>query len=286
MYLWQRLATPDWWNANELRVRDEAGNNLAIIERPGRKQLVVEVSCKSQAQVSRLRREFGGRIVKLPSDWRKRFARLQREKPLRIGKRLVINNAEEALVSRSRLERKISRHRGPSHLVIPAGAAFGTGQHSTTAMSLRLLEQLTAGWPPGWSMMDLGTGTGILALAAKRLGASRVIGLDIDPIAISTAKANARLNRILDISFEIADVLKWRPPREVNLVTANLFSELLIAVLPKLRDLPWLILSGVMRAQEAEVTRALKQNNFAVLKIRRRGKWIAMLVTNCSTTAG
>jgi len=279
MYLWQRLAEPDWWNANEFRVRDEAGNDLAIIERPGRKRLVIEVSCKSRQRAGRLRRKFGGKVAKLPADWLKRFAQSQKGKPLYVGERLVITNVGGTSASRPRTRGRLSRRQGRSHIIIPAGAAFGTGQHSTTAMSLRLLEQLTRSWKPGWSMADLGTGSGIFALAAKTFGASRVIAIDIDPVAVITAKANARLNRISGIRFQVANVLKWRPPKDVNVVTANLFSELLIDVLPKLRRIPCLILSGVMRDQEREVVRALTQLGPQIVKTRRRGKWIAMLAT-------
>src|SRR5262245_21724570 len=65
---------------------------------------------------------------------------------------------------------------------------------------------LDAPMEKGWSLADLGTGNGILALAAKRFGAGRVIGIDIDPKAISVAKANARLNKIDDVDFQLADV--------------------------------------------------------------------------------
>jgi ribosomal protein L11 methyltransferase len=269
MYLWQRLAAPRWCDANEIRVRNETGTDLATIERPGHKQLVLEVSCKSQRRAKQLQQHFGGRVIKLRRDWLKQCVRAGKTEPLRIGNRLVVTNTETTP----------SGHRNSDQLVIPAGAAFGTGQHPTTAMSLRMVEELTRHWGPGWVMADLGTGSGIFALAAKRFGARAVIGIDTDPIAISTAKSNARLNRINGIKFVVADVLKWRPRGGIKLVTANLFSELLIAVLPKLRRIPWLILSGVVRDQERNIVRALKQNRFAIVRIRRRGKWIAMLVS-------
>src|SRR4029077_14721011 len=90
----------------------------------------------------------------------------------------------------------VRSHNLPASLVIPAGVAFGTGEHATTAMSLRLLEQLTRGWRAGWSLVDLGTGSGILALAAKKLGAGEVVGIDIDAIAISTARSNSCVNKL------------------------------------------------------------------------------------------
>src|SRR5207244_8103824 len=124
-------------------------------------------------------------------------------KPLKIGKRLLISTTASSRakrgtpkrVGRSRQLPCLTHHpardpsssarlrmtrggrldtRRPPLLVIPASAAFGTGGHATTAMSLRLLERLTRKWEKGWSLADLGTGSGILALAAKRFGAGRV----------------------------------------------------------------------------------------------------------------
>lgn len=182
--------------------------------------------------------KFGGRVEKLPRNWLKRFM-LDASKPINIGKRLLILNGGRTSVSR------VSR----SHIVIPASAAFGTGEHVTTAMSLRLLEELTRHWKPGWSALDLGTGSGILALAARRFGAGRVLGLDIDPTAISTAKSNAKLNTIRSAIFQLADVRKWKSARETHVITANLYSDLLTEILPKLRRSGWLILSGILRVQ-------------------------------------
>ena len=161
--------------------------------------------------------------------------------------------------------------------MIPAGAAFGTGEHVTTAMPLRLLDRLTRTWKPGWSLVDLGTGSGILALAAARFGASRVLGIDLDPTAIATAKTNARLNKIDNVDFRVCDVRRWKPARKVDIVTANLFSELLIEIFPKLKRSEWLILSGVLRAQETQLARALRRNKIDIVELRRRGKWIAIL---------
>jgi ribosomal protein L11 methyltransferase len=162
-------------------------------------------------------------------------------------------------------------------LIIPASVAFGTGEHATTAMSLRFLEQLTRNWNNGWSLADLGTGSGILALAAKRFGAGRVTGIDNDPKAISIAKANAQLNKIEKVDFRLADLRKWKPTDTRDVVAANLYSELLIAILPKLKRGSWLILSGVLRRQEDKLLRILRRNNIEIVNVKRRGKWIAVL---------
>jgi ribosomal protein L11 methyltransferase len=249
MYLWRRFASWNWWRDNEERLRDVAGSGLAIIERPNREQLQLEVASRSAVQLRELRKKFAGRVERLPRDWLKCFTR-RKTKPLKVGS---------------------------SRLIIPAGAAFGTGEHVTTAMSLRFLEQLTQNWKPGWSIVDLGTGSGILALAAEHLGAKRAIGIDNDPIAISSAKQNARRNKIAGVQFRLADARVWKFPPTIDLVTANLFSELLIEISPKLGAARWLILSGLFREQEREVRRALRRNNIDIMETRRRGKWVAIL---------
>jgi ribosomal protein L11 methyltransferase len=249
MYLWRRSASQRWLSNNEERLGAIAGDRLAIIERPNQKRFRIEVASKSRAQLERIAKKLGGRIQRLPRDWLKRSLR-RKTKPIKIGSK---------------------------SLTIPAGAAFGTGEHATTAMSLRLLERVSRGLKPGWSMVDLGTGSGILALAAKIFGAQRIIGIDNDPVAIRTAKQNARLNKIRGVRFRVGDVRKSKFPSKTDIVTANLFSELLIEILPKLKASRWLILSGVLRNQERDVRSALSRHKIDIVEARRRGKWVAVL---------
>jgi len=282
MYLWRRRASQKWWSDHGDELRAVAGDRLAIIEEAGRKRLRLEVASSSRTQLQNLTKEFGGRVEKLPADWLKRLSREHQTKPLRIGKRLAISRS-------GGLQTAVKWAAGnPPLLVIPAGTAFGTGEHATTAMSLRLLEKLTRRWGPGWSIVDLGTGSGILALAAKRFGATRAIGIDSDPLAISTAKQNARLNKIAGVEFYAGDVRRWKFSRkslrrrsghsgQVDIVTANFSSGLLIEILPKLKAGRWLILSGILREQERGVASALKRNKIDILQLRRRGKWVAIL---------
>jgi ribosomal protein L11 methyltransferase len=249
MYLWLRRVSSDWLRQNQDRLRIRAGDQLAIIEQPNHKRLQLEVTSKSRTGLQLLAQDFGGRIQKLPRDWLKRALR-RKTKPIRVGNK---------------------------KLNIPAGAAFGTGEHATTAMSLRLLERLTRDWSRGWSLVDLGTGTGILALAARLLRATNVIGIDNDSVAISTAKQNARLNKIRRIDFRVGDVRDWRFPPDVKVITANLLSELLVEIMPKLKAARWVILSGILRAQEGDVRQALTRQKIDIIEARRRGKWVAML---------
>jgi ribosomal protein L11 methyltransferase len=267
MYLWRRPASQKWWSDNEKRLRAAAGDRLAMIEEADRKRLQLEVASPSRAKLQGLVKEFGGRVLKLPHNWLQRFSREQQTEPIRVGKRLI--------VLRSQKDREASSF--PYNLIIPSGLAFGTGEHATTAMSLRMLEKLTRSWKPGWSIVDLGTGSGILALAATRFGATRVVGIDNDRVAISTAKENARLNKVRAVRFRVGDVRRGGLPRKIDIICANLFSELLIAIGPKLKAARWMILSGILRNQERDVTRALTRHKIDIVEVRRRGKWVAIL---------
>ncbi len=296
MFVWRKRASAVWLAANEAALREIAGQWLAIISRPDRKTAIAEIAGSSRRDLEKIRSRFGGTIEKLPRDWLKKFSRSQKSEPIKIGNRLTIYRS---VTSKNR-----SRNRNRS-LLIPAGAAFGTGEHATTAMSLRLLERCTRFWgaqaaslqssaacrrrlfkkgsvgslrspDQERTMLDLGTGTGILALAAKRLGAARVIAIDHDPIAIATARANAQRNKIDNIDFRVADVRRWQFLPGIDIITANLFSELLIEILPKLKRAQRLILSGILREQEARLVRALKRNGIVIVETRRRGKWITI----------
>jgi len=266
MYLWRKVADPYWLSGREERLQARARGALATIARPGRRRVQIEIACTSRNESRKLVQEFGGRAKKLRRDWLKRFAHKEKPKPLRIGKRLV--------VVRSPTKRETGSL--PRSLIVPAGAAFGTGEHATTAMLLRLLEQVTRGTEPKF-VVDLGTGNGILALAAKCFGARRIVGIDVDPTAISTAKASAHLNKIDNIDFQLGDVRRWKPAGAIEIVTANLSSELLTEILPKLKRTNWLMLSGVLRTQEKEFVRALQHHKIEIVEVRRRGKWIAVL---------
>ena len=304
MFVWRKRASSVWLAANEAALREIAGQRLAIISRADRKSAIAEIAGSNRRNLEKIRSRFGGTIEKLPRDWLERFSKAAAIEPIRIGKRLIIY--------RSATSRNKSRNETKS-LLIPAGRAFGTGEHATTAMPLRLLERCTRFWgaqaaslhssaacrrrlfkegsagsrtqragslrspKKEWTLLDLGTGSGILALAAARFGAKRVIAIDNDPVAIATARANARRNRLDNIDFRVADVRRWPFPPRIEIITANLFSELLIEILPKLKRAQRLILSGILRDQEARLVRALKRNGIVIVEMRRRGKWIAIL---------
>ncbi len=289
MFLWRKSAEIRWVKANEELLQAYGHGQLVIVRRPRHKFLQLEIACSSRKASRGFVADFGGRIEKLPRNWLERFT-IDDSKPIKIGQRLIVAKpASESVrcpqripVQRARPDARRTAHAkdriGETQvLVIPASIAFGTGEHATTAMSLRLLEELTRYWEPDWSVEDLGTGSGILALAASRLGAGRILGLDTDPAAISMAKSNAQLNKIRGATFQLADVRKWKSAQKTQVITANLYSDLLIEILPKLRRSGWLILSGILRSQETEFVGALRRYKIKAIRLRRRGKWIAIL---------
>ena len=238
-----------------------------MVEQPNRKRILVQATLSGSTARKAVEREFGGSSQTLGRDWLAKFSRVERTKPLRIGGRLTV----------------VSETGGEGRLVIPAGAAFGTGEHATTAMSLRMLERITRRLPAGWSMLDVGTGSGILALAGKRFDAGEVIAIDNDPLAIRTARGNAELNGIRGVQCMFGDVHE-SPTSPFEIITANLYSELLESALPRFRRClkadGRLILSGVMRNQEAKLARALRFEGLAIVETRRRGKWVALLAAH------
>jgi ribosomal protein L11 methyltransferase len=270
MYLWRKRATNDWLRNRNESLRARFGSELAIVEQPGKVRTLVEVSCGRRIAAKKLQREFGGSIEKLGADWLQQFARKSGAKPLRVGSRLVVSRSNEPKV------------KGPRSVVIPAEAAFGTGEHATTAMCLRMLERITRE-REDWTMLDAGTGSGILAIAGSRFGAKRIVAIDNDAVASSTAQRNARLNCVRNIDFRTGDLLKQKLVGKFTVITANLFSEILIAALPiwtpHLADNGRLILSGVLRSQERALVIGLRRNRFRAEEIRRRGKWIALLAS-------
>jgi ribosomal protein L11 methyltransferase len=162
--------------------------------------------------------------------------------------------------------------------------AFGTGDHDTTATCLRFLADVSedlAGRP--WEMLDLGAGSGILALAARVLGARKVEASDFDPHAVRTAKENLKLNGLRGVVVKKSDVREWKPERTWDVVAANLFSGLLIEVAPKIvaAVAPGgrLVFSGILRVQEAEVLAAFQKAGLRIDRTVRKGKWVSGLGT-------
>lgn len=159
-------------------------------------------------------------------------------------------------------------------LVIEPSTGFGTGHHATTRLCLEALQTLKL---QGLSVLDVGTGSGILALAATLLGAKRVLGVDNDPDAIRAALENRRLNDIRQVRFRLADLLSTTLP-VADVVTANLTGAQLVRASDRLagavRPGGTLIVSGVLTEEVDAVRESFRSLRMAWR--RRRGEWAAI----------
>jgi ribosomal protein L11 methyltransferase len=146
----------------------------------------------------------------------------------------------------------------PSVIVIQPSMGFGTGHHATTRLCLGALQQIDL---RGRSAIDVGTGSGVLAIAARRLGASGVLAIDDDPDAIAAAEANVALNQESRIALEVGD-FRASKIGQFDIVTANLTGGSLIAAARRLQSFAApggrLVLSGFMDHEEREVLRAFE----------------------------
>jgi ribosomal protein L11 methyltransferase len=190
-------------------------------------------------------------------------------KPLVIGSALLLKPSWSR-----RLPRK-----GQAVVVLDPGLSFGTGQHPTTAFCLR---QLVARRRPGRSQscLDIGTGSGILAIAAARLGYAPVDAIDFDPEAVRTARANACRNGVeRKIGFRRQDLTKLprRSAQQYSLVCANLVASLLMAererILTRLRADGVLVIAGILEKEFAQVQSSFETAGLRLVASRTQNEW-------------
>ncbi len=202
-------------------------------------------------------------------DWAENWK--QYFKPFRVGKRLVVKPSWETYEA------------APGDLVveIDPGMAFGTGTHETTALCMELLEKYL---DPGMRVMDVGTGSGILAVAAARLGAKDVLAVDIDPDAVKVAAENVRLNAVEGrVRVAQGDLVNGEVI-PCDLAVANIVADAIILLCkPLTRHLTAggpLICSGIIREREADVLAAAEAAGYAVTERRAKGEWVALCLQN------
>jgi ribosomal protein L11 methyltransferase len=164
---------------------------------------------------------------------------------------------------------------GMAEIVLDPGMAFGTGTHPTTSLCLAALSDLLAA-RPGARVLDVGTGSGLLAIAAKKLGAGQVAGNDDDPIAVRVARENAALNGV-DLDLNERDVGAQRGPFDLVLanILANTLVELAPALAAQLAPGGVVLLSGILTPQEEEVRSAYLAAGLSPLPAgdRRHAEW-------------
>ncbi len=271
MWVWEKLSAAKWLDAWEERF---LGNpNLVIHVIKGGKTLRVEVFCASRDEAEAIVARFGGRVKELrQDDWQRAHVV---PPPLKVRDRFLVTQASEP----AELVALEAEFPGRGIISIPPEMAFGTGDHATTSTCLRFLVDLARRREAGWSCIDLGSGSGVLSVAAVKLGAGRVFACDYDPFAVEVTRRNAERNGAGGIEAAELDLLKWQPAEQFDVVLANIFSSVLIEALPVLARLlrPGgdLVLSGILKSQAWEVFEAAAGVGFGFPTVVTRGKWVS-----------
>ncbi len=200
-------------------------------------------------------------------------------KPVAITERMVVKPTWEDYQAKP----------GEIVLELDPGMAFGTGTHATTALCLETLEQTIK---PGMKVIDVGTGSGILAIAAAKLGASSVLALDLDPIAVSSALENVKLNEMDEqievLHSDLLQVLKADPAEALtkfqlpaNLVVANILAEIILLFVQDVYDAlesgGVYVVSGVIEKKRDDVHAGLEQAGFRIAQIKSDQDWVVLV---------
>lgn len=199
------------------------------------------------------------------SDWRNNWKKYFR--PLECGKKLLICPSWE----------KLPDDNNRIKLLIDPGLAFGTGSHETTRLCLEALEDSVTS---GKTVLDIGCGSGILAIASVLLGAEHADGADIDGYAVKNAVENAQLNCVSDKTDFVCGDLTEKISGKHDIITANIVADIIIRLFGNVKDYmndnAVFIVSGIIDTRENDVLTAAKQNSFTVAERRCDGGWICL----------
>ena len=159
-------------------------------------------------------------------------------------------------------------------LVLDPGLAFGTGGHETTSLCMEALDERVTG---GERVLDIGTGSGILAIAALKLGAAVAEGVDIDPVAVRTAGENAALNGVQDKLTVLVGDLSDKASGKYDIITANIVANAILSLAPAVPGLmaegATFIASGIIDSRKDEVIAGLEKAGLAVVEVKEKRGW-------------
>ncbi len=191
-------------------------------------------------------------------------------KPIKIGEKLVIVPAWE----------KYTPTKGELIVRMDPGMAFGTGTHETTRLVIQLLEKYTK---EGCRMLDVGTGSGILAICASKLGAGECRAYDIDPMAVRVANENIKDSGLPNITCEVSDLLRQvDKSRPYDLICANIVADIIIRMTPDVGTLMHentiLLASGIILERSSDVIECFEQNGFRIVEKLVDNGWCGLAV--------
>jgi len=265
------LVSLELWELGASGIEERDGSTMHATEAAGQLTLV---ACfpddgAADAAVLALGSRFAARVVHVEGDawrdgWRAFF------KPSRVGERLVVRPSWESFELQP----------GDVELILDPGGAFGTGTHETTRLVLAAVQSHVQ---PGQAVLDVGCGSGILAIACLLLGAARARCIDVDPEAVRATRENAEANRV-DARVQVSDEPLSAITERFPLVLANIESRVLIPLAAALseRVLPGgvLILSGILAHERAQMLAAY--SGLRALAVLEQGEWIALVLQQAS----
>jgi len=195
-------------------------------------------------------------------NWKKFF------KPNKVGRSIVIKPTWEEYIPKD------------DEIIIDLdpGMAFGTGDHETTSMCINLLEKYLK---PGDTVFDIGCGSGILSICAGKLGAKKVIGIDLDELAVKVSKENVILNSLEDVVEIHHGDLTSTLEGKADIVVSNIIAEAIVSLSNDihrvLKDDGLFIASGIIKDKIDLVSNAFKNNRLRIIEKIEKGEWVAVV---------
>lgn len=195
------------------------------------------------------------------NEWKKYY------KPTKVGNRFVIKPLWEEYEAKG----------DEIILNMDPGMAFGTGTHETTRLCLEAIENYMK---KDTRVFDIGTGSGILAIGASLLGAKDVVGVDLDIVAVDSAKENVKYNHLENVEIlhgNLMDVVEGT----ADIIVANIIAEVILILIDDVKKMinknGVFISSGIIREKEKMVTDALHEKGFSIKEVRREGEWVCIV---------
>jgi ribosomal protein L11 methyltransferase len=195
------------------------------------------------------------------NNWKKYY------KPTKIGENIVVKPIWEEYEAKD----------SEIVLELDPGMAFGTGTHETTRMCVAALEKYIT---PDTTVFDIGTGSGILAIAAAKLKAKYAVGVDLDPVAVDSAKENVAFNKLDNINIlegNLLDVVEGK----ADIVVANIIAEIIMILVDDVKEalLPggFFISSGIIRERREMVEQKLIESGFEIKEVNVDGEWVCII---------
>ncbi|AJA48379.1 ribosomal protein L11 methyltransferase [Clostridium pasteurianum DSM 525 = ATCC 6013] len=258
----------DYFDETLLTVKD--GTTIKAYYKEGKNfNEYIEYIKKSINNLSEFGIDKGAGIVTVntvnEADWENNWKKYY--KPTKVGARVVVKPIWENYIKKDH------------QLVVELdpGMAFGTGTHETTRMCVQALERYVE---DDYTVFDIGTGSGILAITAAKLNTKKVTGVDLDPVAVDSARENIKYNDLSNIEILHGDLMEVVQGK-ANIVIANIIAEVIMLLTP---DVPkflekggYFISSGIIKDRAEEVISTLKKNRFDILEVNNQGEWICIV---------